>query len=159
MCCDYALKVSLPRVDEEVSAQVEELTGAEAGVNTFVLDMGGRDRMLKDSELIEAMDQIARVGGLAMVHAENGDIVAEGERKMMAAGITGPEGHAMAHPEEAEAEAVMRACVLANQVQTGDACIGFDRDVDINKIAGLVVWCGEGKGRENNTNECDGPAK
>jgi len=116
VCCDYALKVSLPRVDEEVSAQVEELTGAEAGVNTFVLNMGGRDRMLKDSELIEAMDQIARVGGLAMVHAENGDIVAEGERKMMAAGITGPEGHAMAHPEEAEAEAVMRACVLANQV-------------------------------------------
>ena len=26
----------------------------------------------------------------------------EGERKMVAAGIKGPEGHAMAHPEEAE---------------------------------------------------------
>ena len=31
--------------------------------------------------------------------------------------MTGPEGHAMAHPEEAEVEAVMRACVLASQVR------------------------------------------
>ena len=33
--------------------------------------------MMRDAELIEAMDQISRVGGIAVVHAENGDIVAE----------------------------------------------------------------------------------
>ena len=32
---------------------------------------------MRDAELIEAMDQISRVGGIAVVHAENGDIVAE----------------------------------------------------------------------------------
>ena len=37
-----------------------------------------------------------------MVYAENGEIVKENERKMMAAGMVGPEGHALAHPEEAE---------------------------------------------------------
>ena len=36
-----------------------------------------RDKMMRDAELIEAMDQISRVGGVAVVHAENGDIVAE----------------------------------------------------------------------------------
>ena len=36
-----------------------------------------RDKMMRDAELIEALDQISRVGGVAVVHAENGDIVAE----------------------------------------------------------------------------------
>ena len=47
---------------------------------------------------------------------ENEEVVQEGERKMLAAGVTGPEGHAQAHIEEAESEAVMRAAVIANQV-------------------------------------------
>ena len=64
--------------------------------------MSGRNMMMKDPELIEALDTVAKIGGVAFVHAENGDVVQQGEKKMLAAGITGPEGHAMAHPEEAE---------------------------------------------------------
>jgi len=116
VCCDYSLKVAIPRIDDDVAREIEELTGSECGVNTFVVQMSGRERMMRDAEMIETLDNISRVGGLCMVYAENGDIVSEAERKMMAAGVSGPEGHAMAHPEEAESEAVMRACVLANQV-------------------------------------------
>jgi len=116
VCCDYSLKVALPRVDDDVNRELEELTGSECGVNTFVVYMSGKERMLRDAEMIEAMDNISRVGGLCMVYAENGDIISEAERKALAGGISGPEGHALSHPEEAETEAVMRACVLANQV-------------------------------------------
>lgn len=111
VCCDYALKLEVGGGDE--LDELDELVTPEYGINTFSLNMAGPNR-LKDKQLIKAMEKIASLGGLAMLNAENGAIVKENETRVLAAGVTGPEGHAMAHPEEAQTEAVMRGCVLAN---------------------------------------------
>ena len=81
---------------------MEELSTPEYGVTAFTCFMSGRDQTMNDPEMIEALDTVAKIGGVAFVHAENGDIIEDCEKKMLEAGITGPEGHAMAHPEEAE---------------------------------------------------------
>lgn len=47
------------------------------------------------------------------VHAENGDAVALGQQAVYAAGITGPEGHALSRPAVLEGEATARAIKLA----------------------------------------------
>ena len=46
----------------------------------------GKDKMLRDPDLLEVFDTVGKVGGLAMVHPENGDIVEDNQRRMMAAG-------------------------------------------------------------------------
>ena len=102
VCCDYALKMAVHNITQETKQEMKELSSAEYGVTAFTCFMSGRDRMMNEPEMIEALDTVAEIGGVAFVHAENGDIIEDCEKKMLEAGITGPEGHAMAHPEEAE---------------------------------------------------------
>lgn len=49
----------------------------EHGVNSFKMFMAYKDLfMLRDPELIEAFTACKNLGAVAMVHAENGDIIA-----------------------------------------------------------------------------------
>lgn len=89
----------------------------ELGVNSFKLSMADKGvSQLNDSELLDALERIRSLGALALVHAENGDIIAKNVSKLLASGVVGPEGHELSRQEEVEAEAVNRACILAHQV-------------------------------------------
>ncbi|XP_049304432.1 dihydropyrimidinase isoform X3 [Bactrocera dorsalis] len=116
VCCDYALHMGITwwskSVSEEMKIMCEEL-----GVNSFKMYMAYKGLyQLNDSELLEAFERIRALNGVAQVHAENGDIIAKNEKILLAAGVTGPEGHELSRQEEVEAEAVNRACILAHQV-------------------------------------------
>lgn len=54
--------------------------------------------MISDDLLLEGLKKCKSLGALAMVHAENGDAVFEGQKRMIELGITGPEGHALSRP-------------------------------------------------------------
>lgn len=54
--------------------------------------------MINDGLLLEGLKKCKSLGALAMVHAENGDAVFEGQKRMIELGITGPEGHALSRP-------------------------------------------------------------
>ncbi|TNN64563.1 Dihydropyrimidinase [Liparis tanakae] len=92
VCCDYSLHVAVTWWSDE---------------DVF---------MLQDSELYAAFSHCKETGAIAQVHAENGDLIAEGAKKMLSLGITGPEGHALCRPEEVEAEATQRAITIAHAV-------------------------------------------
>ncbi|XP_032681236.1 dihydropyrimidinase isoform X6 [Odontomachus brunneus] len=118
VCCDYALHVAVTSWSPKVKEDMTTLTKS-CGVGSFKMFMAYRDMlMIRDPELIEAFKACKELGAVAMVHAENGDIIAENARKLLEAGVTGPEGHEMSRPEEVEAEAVNRACVIANQMNS-----------------------------------------
>ena len=54
--------------------------------------------MINDELLLQGLKRCKSLGALAMVHAENGDAVFEGQKRMIGLGITGPEGHALSRP-------------------------------------------------------------
>ncbi|MBI1877807.1 MAG: dihydropyrimidinase [Chloroflexi bacterium] len=109
---DYGFHVAItdlrPEVMEEIPSVIEE------GITSLKLFMAYKGLFqVDDTTLFRAMMQAAEHGMLIMVHAENGDVIAELVPKLLAEGKTDPKYHAEAHPALIEAEATGRAIALA----------------------------------------------
>ncbi|KAK9497216.1 hypothetical protein O3M35_004574 [Rhynocoris fuscipes] len=148
-CCDYSLHVCVTQWNEKVKEEMEILCN-ERGINSFKTFMDFKDLfMLDDSDLYWVFAKCKELGALPMVHAENGNIISENEKVLIEKGIVGPEGHDLARPEEVEAEAVNRACVIAKQVSSpiyidgltskSAADIVKNHKDDENKVIGAVM--------------------
>ncbi|WAR03162.1 DPYS-like protein [Mya arenaria] len=92
VCCDYSLHVAVTYWNDSVANEMEVLT-KERGINSFKMFLAYKDVfMLDDSELYNSFKRCKELGAMAMVHAENGHLIAQ-----------------------VEAEATNRAIMLANQ--------------------------------------------
>ncbi|KAK9154435.1 hypothetical protein Sjap_001915 [Stephania japonica] len=117
-CMDYGLHMAITKLDESVARDMEVMV-EERGINSFKFFLAYKDAfMISDELFLRGLKKCKSLGALAMVHAENGDAVAEGQKRMMELGITGPEGHALSRPPELEGEATGRAIRLASFVNT-----------------------------------------
>lgn len=115
---DYGFHMAVTTWNEKVSHDMQVLAERH-GVNSFKFFMAYKGAlMVTDAELLAGLRRCKQLGALAMVHAENGDAVAEGQTRVFEAGITGPEGHQLSRPAVLEGEATGRAIRLARFVNT-----------------------------------------
>lgn len=111
--CDYSYHMAVTWWGEQVFDEMDEVV--KRGITTFKHFMAYKGAlMVNDDELFASFRRVGDLGGIALVHAENGDVVAELSARLLAEGNTGPEGHAYSRPPQVEGEATNRAIMVAD---------------------------------------------
>jgi dihydropyrimidinase len=111
--CDYSFHMAVTWWGQQVWDDMPKVI--DKGINTFKHFMAYKGAlMVNDDELFASFTRLGELGGIAMVHAENGDVVAELQRKLLAEGNNGPEAHAYSRPPQVEGEATNRAIMIAD---------------------------------------------
>ncbi|NRA88628.1 MAG: dihydropyrimidinase [Rhizobiales bacterium] len=112
--CDYSFHMAITWWGEQVFDDMKEIV-QKHGINTFKHFMAYKGAlMVDDDEMYSSFQRCAALGALPLVHAENGDIVAQMQAKLLEEGNNGPEAHAYSRPPEVEGEATNRAIMIAN---------------------------------------------
>jgi dihydropyrimidinase len=110
---DYSFHVAVTWWSEEVAEQMAILT-RDHGVNSFKHFMAYKGALMVDDQvLLHSVARALELGAICNIHAENGDAVYHLQRQILAAGITGPEGHALSRPPAVEGEAAQRVIAIA----------------------------------------------
>ncbi|NRD74356.1 dihydropyrimidinase [Shewanella sp. VB17] len=110
---DYSFHVAITWWDQSVSDDMGKLV-RDHGVNSFKHFMAYKNAiMAEDETLVNSFARCLDLGAMPTVHAENGDLVYHLQKKILAQGISGPEGHPLSRPVEVEGEASNRAIRIA----------------------------------------------
>ncbi|GAV61506.1 LOW QUALITY PROTEIN: hypothetical protein CFOL_v3_05033 [Cephalotus follicularis] len=97
-CMDYGFHMVITKWEDVVSRDMDIMVKEHCCINSFKIFMAYKGAlMVSDDLLLEGLKRCKYLGALAMVHAENGDVV-EGQKKMIELGITRTEGHALSRP-------------------------------------------------------------
>jgi dihydropyrimidinase len=115
--CDYSFHMAITWWGEQVFDEMKTIV-EEKGINSFKHFMAYKGSlMVNDDEMFASFSRCAELGALPLVHAENGDIVAAMQDRLMSEGNDGPEGHAYSRPPEVEGEATNRAIIIADMAK------------------------------------------
>lgn len=110
--CDYTFHMGVTKFDARSEAQLREIVAA--GVSSFKVFLAYKSALgINDTELFQTLTLARELGVLTTAHCENESLVAEMQKQLLAAGVTGPEGHHQSRPPRVEAEGVHHLMTFA----------------------------------------------
>jgi len=131
---DYSFHVAVTWWDKSVHDDMGTLV-REHGVNSFKHFMAYKNAIMADDEvLVNSFTRALELGALPTVHAENGELVFQLQKKLLAQGITGPEAHPLSRPPAVEAEAAERAIRIAEVLGTPLYIVHVSSEDSVNAI-------------------------
>lgn len=111
--CDYTYHMSIIEWNDGIRKEISDMIAK--GITSFKMYMAYDNLRVTDGELFEAMLAIKNVHGMLGVHCENGDLVNENIRRLLAEGKTSTHYHPLSRPAAIEAEAIERYLMIADQ--------------------------------------------
>ena len=141
---DYGFHITITDLANAPESAMDEMIAA--GVTTFKLLMAYPGTFMVDDETIyRVLRHSGQLGGLVMVHAENGIAIDFIVRETVAAGHTAPIFHAHSRPSILEGEATQRAITLATLADAPVYIVHVSCAHSLHAIAaarakGLPVW-------------------
>jgi dihydropyrimidinase len=110
---DYSFHVAVTAWNERVHEEMGILA-REHGVNSFKHFMAYKGAlMVDDAIMLNSFSRALELGAICNIHAENGEAVAYLQQKLLAEGVTGPEGHPLSRPSSVEGEAAQNVIAIA----------------------------------------------
>jgi dihydropyrimidinase len=142
--CDYTYHMGVTKFDAESAEQLREIV--KAGVSSFKIFLAYKGAFgIDDGELYQTLKLARELGVIVTAHCENETLVAERQKELLAAGLTGPEQHHESRPPRVEAEGVHHLMTFAEL--TGAhvyivhlSCDEALREALAGRYRGVNVW-------------------
>jgi dihydropyrimidinase len=132
---DYTFHVAVTWWSDQVHADMGTLV-KDHGVNSFKHFMAYKNAIMADDEtLVHSFKRALELGAIPTVHAENGELVFQLQKDLMARGMTGAQAHPLSRPPEVEAEAANRAIAIANVLGTPVYIVHVSCEESLDAIA------------------------
>ncbi|MFC0560349.1 dihydropyrimidinase [Halalkalibacter alkalisediminis] len=142
---DYGFHLMIGEINDDVLEELPVVMDEE-GITSFKVFMAYKNVFqADDGTLFRTLVAAKELGGLVMVHAENGDVIEYLIQQALAEGKTDPIYHALTRPPEVEGEATSRATQLTGLANSQLYVVHVSCADAVEKIAdarrkGFDVW-------------------
>ncbi len=103
--CDFSFHMGVTKFDEKSAGQLREIVSR--GISSFKIFLAYKGAFgIDDTGLYRTLKLAKELGVIVTAHCENETLIAERQKELLAAGVTGPEGHHESRPPRVEAEGV-----------------------------------------------------